>query len=285
MKIFSVFFYGLLFTILNLSGCSEPQTHKGLSRVPPIITPLPLPDTKPVKRIALVIGNGDYEVRALSTPVNDANDMAEVLEQMGFEVQRVTNAKQATMKTAIEEFGRKLHSDAKGIFYYSGHGMQYAGENFLIPIGLMSTILEPDELWHKAISATDVLNTMGAKSKLSIMILDACRDLPLPFKGGVAGLTGMQEKFDEITPVLDAEGILIAYATSPGKVALVSSGDNSIYTMHLLRLIKKKVPIETMLREVRKNVRQNTYDKQIPWYDSSIEGEIYLGGKPPVEVP
>ena len=90
------------------------------------------------QRIALVIGNSAYADSLLTNPVNDAKLMASALRAQGFEVIEKLNVGQNAMKLAVIEFGRKLDAaqgEAVGLFYYAGHGVQVAGENYLIPIG------------------------------------------------------------------------------------------------------------------------------------------------------
>ena len=72
-----------------------------------------------------------------------------------------------------------------------------------------------------------------------------------------------------------AEGMLIAYATSPGKVAMDGAGRNSPYTKHLLQqMTVANVPIEIMFKRVRAGVVDETKGEQTPWYESSIEGDF-----------
>jgi len=99
---------------LTLLGHPSHATDKGLERQ----------QAGEPERIALVIGNGNYQSRPLKNPVNDAQDIAQALRQLGFSVIFKTNADQATMENAINHFGKKLDGGAVGLFYYSGHGVQ-----------------------------------------------------------------------------------------------------------------------------------------------------------------
>ncbi|MHC4459272.1 MAG: caspase family protein, partial [Planctomycetota bacterium] len=87
------------------------------------------------RRVALVIGNSDYEHAPLKNPINDANDMAAALKLCGFEVMKTINADRKTMRRAIRKFGNEINKGAVGLFYYAGHGIQVGGENYLVPIG------------------------------------------------------------------------------------------------------------------------------------------------------
>jgi uncharacterized caspase-like protein len=228
----------------------------------------------PVKnsnRVALVIGNGDYETQALFNPIYDAQDMSNTLNKLGFSVIQVLNADKAMMEKAIQKFGRELYGDIVSLVYYSGHGVQYNGKNYMIPIGAVSAInnRKPRVLNTDAIGLDSVLSIMeNAKNRLNLVVLDACRDNP--FSGFKKG-----EQKPGLAPIGSAEGMLIAYATSPNKAALTSTKRNSPYTKHLLHFMKNSVlPIELMLKQVRVAVKKETDGKQTPWYSASIEGNF-----------
>jgi uncharacterized caspase-like protein len=87
------------------------------------------------RRTALVIGNAAYETGPLRNPVNDATDMAALLQRLGFEVSLLKDAKLRAMEEAIEAFSQKLRRSGVGLFNFAGHGVQVAGENYIVPIG------------------------------------------------------------------------------------------------------------------------------------------------------
>jgi hypothetical protein len=216
-------------------------------------------------RVALVIGNGAYQKKPLITPVNDALDMAKVLKKVGFEVTVETDVDQFTMEEAMVGFGEKLHRGGVGLFYYSGYAVQYEGENYLIPYGAISTIKVARHLRSKAVNLDYVLSLMeNANNGVNIVILDACRASPFSFSKTI-------EK--GLTTVAGGENMIIAYATSLGKVCPLNKEQrNSFYTKHLLDLIEfSKLPIELMLKEVRTKVKWETNGRQIPWYASSLD--------------
>lgn len=149
-------------------------------------------------RIALVIGNGDYDQRLnplgldkLDNPVNDARDMALVLENLGFEVILKTNLrKKKAMKRAVRHFAKRLERGGKvGVFYFSGHGFQHNNVNYLVP--LQADIHSQHDIEDEALKAKYVLDWMESSHQgVNVMILDACResipdDLFRKSKGGV----------------------------------------------------------------------------------------------------
>jgi hypothetical protein len=218
------------------------------------------------RRVALVIGNGDYQ-KPLTTPVNDAQDMATALHKVDFDVILKTNADQFTMEETMVAFGEKLHHGVVGLFYYSGYAVQFEGENYLIPYGAMSTINVARHLRSKAVNLDYVLSLMeNANNGVNIVILDACRANPFNFSKKIG---------KGLTTVGGVENMVIAYATSPGKVSpsvISQKQRNSFYTMHLLHFItSSNLPIELMLKEVRTAVSWETREKQKPWYTSSLD--------------
>lgn len=227
------------------------------------------------KRVALIIGNSDYAVSRLANPIQDANAMAEALRALEFDVILRINADQASMGEAIRRFAGKLSRDSVGLFYFSGHGMQHGGSNYLIPIGSMAEVLVADHLQYKAVDAGYVLSIMTeAQNGLNIVILDACRNNPWKSfsKSLGRGLARLS--------VSNAEGVLIAYATSPNKVAYDGAGNYSPYTKHLLEVIREPgVPVELMLKKVRRRVKAETNGEQVPWYEASIDGDFYFNTK------
>lgn len=220
------------------------------------------------QRVALVIGNASYTSAPLSNPVNDARAIAQSLRESGFAVTLVENASFRDMLGRIREFGDQLRKGGVGVFYYAGHGMQIKGRNYLIPIG--ATIEREDEVAYAAVDAQAVLDKMDAAGNgTNVMILDACRNNPFArsFRSAQQGLAQMD------APV----GTLVAFATAPGSVASDGSGNNGLYTQHLLEAIREPgVKIEDVFKRVRVAVRRDSQGKQVPWESTSLEGDFYF---------
>jgi hypothetical protein len=224
-------------------------------------------------KYALVIGNGAYKDIPLSTTVNDANVMASTLQSLGFSVSKETDISHHNMEQAIRDFGNRLSAGDIALFYFSGHGAQTDGINYLIPIG--ADIQSEDEIRHKSVPADMVLAKMKqARSAVNILILDACRNNPFKgFKSLSQGLAPMSAS--------DVKGSFITYATAPGSVAYTGTGSTSIYTKHLVTFIQKSgLRIEDVFKRVRESVMADTSDKQIPWESSSLTGkDFYFAGE------
>jgi len=227
-------------------------------------------------RVALVVGNGNYGagIGRLVNPPNDARLVAKALGDAGFQVTTVIDADQKELKRAIVEFGKALAAagpDAVGLFYYAGHGVQVNGANYLIPTA--ADIESQADIDIEAVNADSVLQQMEfAGNRMNIVILDACRNNPLPAAG---------RSLEKGLARLDAPtGSFIAYSTAPGQVALDGTGRNSPYSKALADAIEsQRVPLEQLFRDVRVNVMNATAKKQVPWDSSSLTGEFYF--KPP----
>jgi len=225
------------------------------------------------RKLALLIGNAEYLNGPLDNPVNDARLIGATLKSLGFEVYIHENANQKTMKRAIRDFGKKLElagEDAVGLFYFSGHGLQSEGENYLSPIG--AEVRNEADVEIEMVSANAILKQMDfARNGLNIVILDACRTnrFSRGFRSAQNGLANMDAP----------TGSILAYATAPGTVAydgrFDGRGDNSPYAGALAEaMLMPNTPVETVFKKVRISVINETDEKQVPWESSSFIGEF-----------
>ena len=220
------------------------------------------------QRVALVIGNASYKDAPLRNPVNDANDVAATLKGLGFQVILRVNSNRRQMVEAVREFGTSIKRGGVGLFYYSGHGVQSRGKNFLVPVG--AHVEGEGDLEFEAMDANMVLAQMDeAANRVNIVVLDACRDNPFArsFRSTNKGLAQMDS----------AKGSFLAYATSPGSVASDGEGRNGTYTKHLLTSLRQPdTKLEEVFKRVRLEVARETGNKQIPWDSSSLLGDFYF---------
>ncbi len=224
------------------------------------------------KRVALVIGNAKYKFNPLNNPVNDATDMAASLRSVGFDVIEVKDATLKQMREATRRFADRLEVSDVGLVYYSGHGIEVKGTNYLIPVN--ADIRREYEVVDQAFDASNLLRMMeslqsNVKKRVNILIVDACRnnDLPKSWRSTNSGLARMDAP----------AGSFISFATAPGQVASDGQGRNSPYTKHLLNALKQpNVPIEQVFKQVRRNVMDETGGEQVPWENSSLIGDFYF---------
>lgn len=227
-------------------------------------------------RIALIIGNSDYgpAIGKLKNPANDAKLMADTLTDLGFSVDLVLDADQKAMKRAVKGFGANLReagSEATGLFYYAGHGVQVEGQNFLLPVG--AEIEAEADVEIESIAADDVMTQMeSAGNRVNLVFLDACRNNPLAASSRSA-TRGLAR--------LDApRGSFVGYSTAPGDVAADGDGANSPYALALARELKTPgISVDEAHRNVRAKVLAESGNKQTPWDSSSLTGPVVLAAK------
>jgi len=223
-------------------------------------------------RIALIIGNGDYAIGKLKNPVNDAVLMEKTLKTKGFDVTTIKNASRRKMKRGIRGFTKKLVEGSVGLFYFAGHGIEFNGQNYLIPVD--ADIETEADVEFESINVGRVLSGLKqANNGLNLVILDACRNNPYArsFRSGSRGLTRMQP----------ASGSLILYATEPGNVASDGIDDNGVFTEHLVNAINQpSQSIEKVFKITAREVSKATNKKQTPYIEGVILGDFYFDKLP-----
>jgi len=231
-----------------------------------------------LNRVALVVGNSAYKDSPLRNPVNDARLMRDLLTQAGFQVTLLENADKRELVNAIREFGKKLRESDAALFYFSGHGNQFQGRNWLIPVD--ADIYREDDIEFEALNAERLLREMegGTEGRVNIVIVDACRSNPT-FRSFRSASLGLAE------PSRPPEGSLIAFATAPGTVAYDGEGENSPYVAELKEhLLTPGLEVVKVFSRVRAGVKRRTARQkipQVPWLNFSIDGDFYF--VPPIE--
>lgn len=229
------------------------------------------------KRVALVVGIADYKaVAPLKNTRNDAERMADTLTRLGFEVTKAIDPGRGAFEEALRGFGAKARQAEASVFFYAGHAIEVEGRNWLLPADAkLETKLD---LRFEAIDVEAVLDQAQA-SRIAVMFLDACRNNPFSerLSRGVRG-----EASRGLARIDPAAGVLVAFATAPGQVALDGQGDNSPFTEALLKHIETPgLEIRQLMARVRSDVRRTTRE-QVPWEQSALEGEFFFKAPPPV---
>jgi hypothetical protein len=215
------------------------------------------------KRIALVIGNGDYQhpdnLPTLANPTNDAQDVAAALRGFGFEVIEKKNQTLEGMHSAIAEFSRKLGDSEAALFYFAGHGLQVKGQNYLVPVD--AKIETEARVQYVSINVSQILDEMDTgKSRANIVMLDACRNNPISGKfrsGATRGLAPMSYQ---------PRGTVIVYATDPGNTAADGDGRNGLFTAGLLTAFKgKDLSLDDVLTVASAEVERASGNTQSPY--------------------
>lgn len=233
------------------------------------------------ERFALVIGNGAYEfVDPLRNPPNDVRLVSRALTGVGFKVTTLVDADLESMDNAVNEFAANLDAAGEntvGLFYFAGHGVQYQGENWLIPVG--ADVRQAAHLKYRTLSANFVLSMMeAARNATDMVILDACRNNP--FRGfSLTGTRAVNHGMGQMD--IAPYGSFLAFSTTPGKVAYDGAGDYSPFAEAFAdEVATSSESIGDMMIDVRVRVKETTeslgHEPQIPWDRSSLLGKFWF---------
>ena len=198
--------------------------------------------------------------------------MAQLLNSAGFEVISATDLTQNDMLKVVQDFSAKVAArghNTVAMVYYAGHGVQLAGENYLVPVD--AKISSPNDLASNSLRLVDVMATLESiPSRMRIVLLDACRNNPFP---------GVNDAGRGLAIVDAPNGSIVGYSTAPGTEALDGTGGHSPYTSAFLNVAREpNLPIEQLFKRVRLEVNNTTDGKQIPWESSSLTSDFTFFG-------
>ncbi len=238
------------------------------------------------KRVALVIGNGAYEgTGQLVNTINDASAIGEALEALGFDVTLAIDIDRRAAISAIDAFTRRLTDADIAFLFYAGHGMQISGRNFLLPVDV--DVSSERALRYSAIDIGEVVAEMESRARVTLVVLDACRDNP--YVDAIAKTVQDDRAARPLEGLslmrLSGRGAIIAYAAAAGEVASDGTGDHSPYSEALLEEIATPgVEVGLMFRRAAGRVFGATGGMQRPELLVRLVDEVYLKPAPAVEV-
>lgn len=252
---------------------------------------------KSLKGVALVIAGSDYQnLPDLPNTANDAREVQKLLADLGFEVQTVNDGDRKRLSRQLQRFVEDAEEADVALLYYSGHGIEAGGENYLVPVD--ADIAAVDAADKHLVSLAEAMETLRETVPISIVLLDACRTNPFPPGAMLRRAAG-----EEGQPVTAAGlgqprsvtafggrsapageetfGSVIGYSAEPGQVALDGEpGGNSPYAEALIRHLSAMQGEEfgMVLRMVAEEVYLRTRGAQRPWVNESLRRLLYLGG-------
>jgi peptidyl-prolyl cis-trans isomerase A (cyclophilin A) len=234
------------------------------------------------KRVALVLGNAAYRhLPQLNNPRNDAEDVSRSLRGLGFETIVATDLDRGGMNAALGRFSRAVEQADIAIVYYSGHGMQFAGSNYLLPVEAKLESAS-DVNRFQLMPADEIVEAMRPATGARLLILDACRNNPVEddLKRRLASVPGANRSavltrgFARISA---GDGLIIAYATQANDVANDGTARNSPFTTAFLKHVATPdMDLRQMLFRVQDDVNRVTGGRQRPELSISLVGEFKL---------
>jgi rare lipoprotein A (peptidoglycan hydrolase) len=227
--------------------------------------------TQTGNRYALVIGNAVYQqTPPLENPVTDAGDIAAALRRLGYDVELTFNTTKLDIVDAVEAYAAKLKGgkDNEGFFWYAGHGVQIQGENYLLPVD--AAMESESRIRASSYPLNELLGSLENAGKVNVVIIDACRNNPLPQSSRSAGTRGLARV--EVA----ASDLFVMFSTKPGDVAEDGRGKrNSPFTEAFLKCINSTEPVYQMAVDVIRETLDLTDKRQQPFYSGSIISEKY----------
>jgi formylglycine-generating enzyme required for sulfatase activity/uncharacterized caspase-like protein len=224
------------------------------------------------RRVAVVIGNADYDSQPLRTPVNDARAMTSLLSSMGFETISLENAGRADINQALDELSDRLGGSGIGLFFFAGHGIQANENKIILPVDART-----DTAFSMRESGVDIDTivrqmTTRRPNQPNIIIVDACLN--------TLTATAAPQR------VLAGSGLpaqtLLAFATSPGKDAYDGSGNHGLFTSELIRAMSKPgLTVDDLFAQVTSAVSRLTASRQIPTILSTLDPQFVLAPAAP----
>lgn len=242
---------------------------------------LPLVATGVEKRVALVIGNDNYQhIEKLRNAANDSRLIAQEFRALGFEVIHYENLNQKRMKSAVRDLMDKIAGGGIGAFYFAGHGIQEGGNNYLLPVDI-EALADSSALADEAVELGSITERLAsAKAKFSLLVIDACRNNPFPRKAGrgIGATRGL-------SPVSTPEGMIVIYSAGVGQEALDSSdnGNYGLFTSEFVKELRKPgIHVAEMVQNVRETVKEKAarekHEQSPAIYIQA--GKVYLGPEP-----
>ncbi|RYI13012.1 MAG: caspase family protein, partial [Acetobacteraceae bacterium] len=229
------------------------------------------------QKYAIVIGNQTYQhAPQLPNAWNDALDVADLLADQGYDVTLLKDASKRDFEGLMQRVLFDVDRNTEVLFYYAGHGVQIGSENYLIPTD--ADLDSVDDLPFETVSVGSLVSIVGARARLQIVILDACRNNPF------AGIKLQDSLGPDVREVETGFASLAApvnsyvvFSTSPGEVALDGAGENSPFASAFLQAAALgSVPVTDVFEDVRRKVFVETQGVQVPWDSSTMVEEASI---------
>lgn len=213
--------------------------------------------TKPV-RVALVVGVSHYEtINPLKNTLGDAMLVGDTLKSLGFTVTPLIDPERKDFAAAVEAFEKQAEGADAAVIYFSGHGAEVAGVNYLFPRDASNLSME--KMIASGFEATRVREAVMHARAVRLVILDACRDNPangqkVELKAGLARETGGL-----------TTQVVTLMAAAPGQTALDGAGDHSPFALALTQALRQpRLTAGELPRLVQSDVQAATENRQSP---------------------
>ncbi len=231
------------------------------------------------KRLALLIGIAEYShITKLKNTINDTRLLGRKLEALNFEVTLIENPDLIVFREKIKDFAFEAETADVALVYYAGHGIEFAGVNYLIPTDI--NISNREGIVASSISLDEILLSVDKARQLRIVILDSCRNDPFTSERSKQSNIVVRDAASRrsgLAPASPERGTLVAFAAEAGQVALDGGGANSPFALALSNhLGTPNLEIGLVFRRIRDSVLISTSNAQEPHTYGSLPGKPYF---------
>ena len=229
-------------------------------------------------RVALVVGNSHYAgAAALDNPAHDASDLSDALTGLGFKTTLLVDASKRAMDRAVEQFARDSRTADVALFFFAGHGMQFQGRNYVVPVD--AELKDEISVAYELTALDDLKSALQNSNGVKVLVLDSCRDNPLAEKLSRSMRVSSRDlrPTQGFAPFERTSGMIVAYSTQSGQIAHDGSGRNSPFSAALLKELQTpRLELGTLFRRVQSDVFEATNGAQEPELSISLVPETYL---------
>ncbi len=237
------------------------------------------PESAIQSRYAIVIGNASYQaIPALANARADARAVAEFLLEQGYDVHRYEDATKRDFENILRRALFDLDDTSEVVLFFAGHGFQIGAENYLVPVD--ADLDSIHDVPFEAVSLGSLVNIVGARARVQVIILDSCRDNPF---AGKSALTQVGNELRETRTGFSSQAAplnsMLVFSTSPGSVAFDGEGEHSPFTAALIDRAREEPQayVKDVFEGVRRTVWETTNGRQIPWESSTLVEPVSFG--------
>jgi formylglycine-generating enzyme required for sulfatase activity len=239
------------------------------------------------RRVALVIGNGDYaHADKLANPVTDARRLRDTLDKLHFEVVFGENLDKRSLERTIARFADAVQEADVALVFFAGHGATFGDTPYVVPVDAQFSSLP--EVPYELVPVETLIGELRRAKGLRIAILDACRDNAAERELKRTAARG-GEISRGLARVKNPEGLILAYATQYLSTAADGdpSGDSPFTTALLNNIVTPGLDVKDLFFKVGREVIETTKGGQRPevsvsFYDSySLVPAASIGPPPP----
>jgi Caspase domain len=245
------------------------------------------------RRLALVVGDSSAEAWGkLGNANHDAALIAQTLKTLGFDLVSggaLIDPDRFHLQQAIRDFGHSIGPETVALFYFAGHGVQYAGHNYLVPVDALIPQSEDDyDRTMVEVDGTVLRRMQEAGGRLNIIVLDACRDHPpLPRALTVASRGGPAPGLAMTSAPPGMNGTVIIYSTAPNDIARDRVNDNDtnspFATAFAEAIVRPGVEMRDAFDSVQEEVMRATKNSQQPWISYAAIGKFSFSDQPLIQ--